>query len=204
MQERIVKFINALRTAGVRVSLAESEDAFRAIKTMGVKEQDNFFISLKSTLIKDAKNLPIFNELFPIFFGSGEAPPMLNISGDLSAEEGRLLAQALRQFNEKLQNMLDKLVNGEMLNEWELSRLAKMTGLTQMEDLRYREWMTERMKKALRFPEVHKAILELAEILASMGLDKQQVTTLSQMMHANQQALEKQLLMDFWISHSAA
>jgi len=193
MEERIVKFINALRTAGVRVSLAESADAFRAIEIMGAKNQDEFYSSLQSSLIKGVNNQSTFNELFPIFFGGGEAPQLLNLSDDLSADEGRILAQALHQFNEKLRNILEKLVNGHMLNESELSRLAKMTGLTQMDDLRYREWMTERLKKALRFPEVHKAIQELAEMLVAMGMDILQVQNLSQMMHANQEALEKQL-----------
>ena len=38
MEERILKFIAALRAGGVRVSLAESADAFAAIDRLGVKE----------------------------------------------------------------------------------------------------------------------------------------------------------------------
>ena len=36
MEERIVRFITALRAGGVRVSLAESADAFRAVEQLGV------------------------------------------------------------------------------------------------------------------------------------------------------------------------
>jgi len=34
MDERVIQFIAGLRAAGVRVSLAESQDAFRAVEHM--------------------------------------------------------------------------------------------------------------------------------------------------------------------------
>ena len=56
MDLRIVQFIAALRASGVRISLAESEDAFRAIEQMGVQEREAFRISLRATLVKDAED----------------------------------------------------------------------------------------------------------------------------------------------------
>jgi hypothetical protein len=193
MEERIVKFIAALRAAGVRVSLAESADAFQAINSMGIKDRQIFRLSLQTTLIKDASNLPIFEELFPIFFSSSENPPMTNPSDDLSPEEARMLAEALRQFSEQLRKMMEKLLKGEQLSQDELDRLGKMVGLSQMDNLHYREWMVQRMKKALRFKEVQEALKELAETLAQMGMDKQRAEQLIQLMQANQHALEDQL-----------
>jgi uncharacterized protein len=193
MEERIIKFITALRAAGVRISLAESEDAFQAIQHLGIKNREMFRLSLQTTLVKDANNLPVFEELFPIFFGGDEMPPMINPSDDLSPEEAEMLAEALRQFNDQLRKLLDKLTNGEMLNPEELERLAKMVGLTQMDNLHYREWMVQRMKKALHFKEVQEALQELAEILAKLGMDKQRAEQLTQLMQANQQAIEDQL-----------
>ena len=35
MEERMIRFITALRAGGVRISLAESEDAFRAVDRGG-------------------------------------------------------------------------------------------------------------------------------------------------------------------------
>lgn len=193
MEERILRFIAALRAAGVRISLAESEDAFRAIDNMGVKDRQTFRLSLKTTLVKDANNIPTFEELFPIFFGSGEMPPLMNPSQDLTPEEAQMLAQALRQFNQRLRKTLKKLVRGEGLSQEELERLARMVGLTQMDDLRYREWMVQRMKKALRFKEVREALRELAETLGGMGMNKERVQQLTQLMGANQEAIEEQL-----------
>ena len=112
MEERIVKFISALRAAGVRISLAESADAFTAIDHLGIQNRENFRLSLRSTIIKDAKSLPIFEEMFPLFFGDSEMPPMMDLSQDLTPEEASQLAQALRQFSDQIRQMLEKLLNG--------------------------------------------------------------------------------------------
>ncbi len=64
MEERLVKFISALRAGGVRASLAESADAFRAVEDLGVQQRDAFRLSLRTTLVKDAESLPVFDEPF--------------------------------------------------------------------------------------------------------------------------------------------
>lgn len=193
MEERIVKFIAALRAAGVRVSLAESADALNAVDELGIKDREGFKLGLQSTLVKDQSSLPIFEELFPLFFGNTEVPPLMDLSKDLTQEEADMLTKALRKFNEQLRQMLERLVNGEQLSPEELERLAKMVGLNQADDLRYRDWMTQRMQKALRFQELREAIKELAELLAQMGMDKQRVEQMRQLLQANQKGLEDQL-----------
>ena len=50
MDQRIVEFVAALRAAGVRVSLAESADAFQAVDEVGVMEREVFKTGLRSTL----------------------------------------------------------------------------------------------------------------------------------------------------------
>ena len=67
MEDRIIKFIAALRAGGVRVSMAESADAFLAVENLGVADREAFRLSLRSTLVKDAESLPTFDELFPLF-----------------------------------------------------------------------------------------------------------------------------------------
>ena len=193
MEERMVKFIAALRSAGVRISLAESADAFLAVDEMGVQNRDNFRLSLRSTLVKDAEHIPTFEEIFPLFFGGQENAPMMNLEDDLTPEEANMLAEALRQFNQKLREMLEKLMRGDKLSQEELDNLSKMVGLNQADNLRYREWMAQRMQKALRFSQVREAIEELAELLAQMGMNKQRVEQLRQLLQANQKGLEEQL-----------
>jgi uncharacterized protein len=193
MEERILKFISALRAGGVRISLAETADAFGAVDAMGVQDREAFRLSLQATLVKEAKDLPAFEELFPLFFDSQEPPPLMNLTQDLTPEEVQMLAQALRQFSGRLRQMLEKLLQGEQLSRQELDEVGQMVGLQHAGDLRYREWLARRMEQALRFPQVQEAVRELMQLLAQMGMNKRRVEQLRQFMHANQQALQDQV-----------
>jgi uncharacterized protein with von Willebrand factor type A (vWA) domain len=193
MEERIVKFISALRSSGVRISLAESADAMKAIEALGVKDKNSFRYSLRATLVKDAEGIPVFDELFPLFFGDSGNLPLMNLSDDLTPEEAHMLADALRQFSDQIRKMLQRLMNGEPLSRDELERLAKFVGLAQADDLRYREWMAQRMQKALRFREVREALQELADVLAQMGMDKQRLDEFQKLMRANLESMQDQI-----------
>lgn len=193
MEERIVKFIAALRSGGVRVSLAESADAFRAVDNLGIQERDAFRLSLRATLVKEAADLGTFEELFPLFFDGTEAPPLMNLTEDLTEEEAAMLAEALRQFGEHLREMLERLLRGEQLSKEELEQLGQMVGLNQADDLRYREWMARRMQRALQFDEVRKAMDEISKLMAQMGMNKQRMEQMRQLIQANMQGLEEQL-----------
>ena len=58
MDERIVQFIAGLRAAGVRVSLAESQDAFRAVGHLGVTDREAFRTALRTTPLASRRGLP--------------------------------------------------------------------------------------------------------------------------------------------------
>ena len=108
MDERMVRFIAALRTAGVRVSLAESADAFQAVSILGVRNRETFKISLRTALVKEARHIPIYEELFPLFFDVSAPPPLSGLSDDLTPEEANMIAEALRQFKDKMRQMLQQ------------------------------------------------------------------------------------------------
>jgi uncharacterized protein with von Willebrand factor type A (vWA) domain len=193
MEDRIVRFIAALRAGGVRVSLAESADAFRAVENLGVEEREAFRLSLRATLVKDANSLPIFEELFPLFFDSADQPPMQDMTEDMTPEEAQMLAQALRMFSEHLRRLMEKLLRGEQLSQEELNQLGQMTGLNRTDDLRHKEWMARRMMRALRFDEVRDAMRELMELMAQMGMSKERLEQMRQLIRANQQAMQDQI-----------
>jgi uncharacterized protein with von Willebrand factor type A (vWA) domain len=193
MDERIIQFISALRSAGVRISLAESKDAFEAVDLMGISNRDAFRLSLRATLVKDASGIPTFEELFPLFFGSGEVPPMMNISEDLSPQEAEMLADALKQLSQRLRDLLDRLIHGEQLSQRELDQLGRLVGLQNADDLRYRDWMSRRMQQALGFSKVREALQELMEMLEEMGMDGQRLQELRQLIQSNQQAMGEQI-----------
>ena len=193
MEDRMIRFIAALRAGGVRVSLAESADAFRAVDNLGVQDRDAFRLSLRATLVKDAASLPTFEELFPLFFDQADDPPMQNLTEDMSEEEANMLAEALRQFNEHLRKMMEKLLRGEQLSQEELQQLGQMTGLNRTTDLRYKEWMARRMMRAMRFDQVKDALREMMQLLAQMGMSKERLDQMRGLLKANQQALQEQV-----------
>jgi uncharacterized protein len=194
MESRILQLISALRASGVRVSLAESAEAFSAVDLMGIQDREAFRLSLRATLIKDLRDIPVFDKLFPLFFGSSQ-PPMMggNPSDDMSPEEAHMLAEALRQFTQDLRERMKRLMNGEPLSRQELEQLGRMAGLSQAEDLRYKNWMAQRMMRALEFPEVREAMQELLEQLAEMGMSRERLDQMRQQIQDNLQAMQEQI-----------
>ncbi len=193
MDERIIKFIHALRSSKVRVSLAESADAMQAIEALGIKDREIFRLALRSTLVKDSSSLPIFDELFPLFFDLDQQPALSDLSEELTPEEAQMIAEALRQFNRELREMLERLLRGKQLSQEELERLGQMVGLARADDLRYREWMAQRMEKALKFKEVQDALRELLELLAEMGMNRERLDQIRRLLKANQEGLREQI-----------
>jgi len=194
MESRILQLISALRASGVRVSLAESAEAFSAVDIMGIQDREEFRLSLRSTLIKDVKDLPVFDKLFPLFFGSTQ-PPMMggNPSDDMTPEEAQMLADALRQFTQSLRQRMQRLMNGEQLSRQELEALGQMVGLNQVDDLRYQNWMVQRMMRALAYPEVRQALKELMEQLQQMGMSRDKVEQMRKMIQGNLEGMREQI-----------
>lgn len=193
MEQRIIDFIAGLRAAGVRVSIAESADAFRAVETLGVQDRDRFRIALRSTLIKEPQDVPIFEQLFPLYFGADAPPAMLNSADDLSPEEMQMLAEAIRQFTGRLREMLQRLLQGKPLSQEELDQLGQLVGLRQADHPALSRWMAQRMLRALGMPEVREALQELWQLLDQMGMNRQTLERLQQLVQANMDALQEQV-----------
>ena len=74
MDERIVEFCGLLRQNGIRVSVAETVDAVRALAVVGIDDQSTVRAALRTTSVKRAIDVPAFDRLFDLFFRSaGEA-----------------------------------------------------------------------------------------------------------------------------------
>ncbi len=193
MDRRIVEFVAALRAAGVRISLAESEDAFKAVDQLGAQEREIFRVILRSTLVKENSDLAAFDQLFPLFFQSGSPPPMANPAQGLSPEEARLIADLLKDMNLQLKRMMEKMLEGRPLTPAELRQLDRMVNLEHVNDLRYQNWVARQMEQALKFKEIRQALEQLLQTLRQMGMDRERVNQLREMMQANQDALQDQL-----------
>ncbi|MGO9449668.1 MAG: VWA domain-containing protein [Candidatus Binataceae bacterium] len=69
LREQLGRFIAELRTAGVRISVAESIDAMNAVASAGL-ERDPMREALAATLIKDEADRVVFDDTFGRFFAA--------------------------------------------------------------------------------------------------------------------------------------
>ncbi|MGB4948033.1 MAG: hypothetical protein WBQ05_12655, partial [Candidatus Competibacter denitrificans] len=73
MDAVINRFVFLLKKQGVRISPAESLDAMRALAWVALDDRDVVQTVLRSTLIKDVRDLPLFDEMFERFFSLPKA-----------------------------------------------------------------------------------------------------------------------------------
>ena len=198
MEDRIARFIAALRASGVRVSVAESQDAWRAIAALGVKDREGFRFSLRSTLVKDADALPTFDELFPLYFGPG-APPLIDPQAELTPEQQQMLREILQELMQQiaadLQQLLDWLLNGGGPTQQDLDDLAEQAGLEDMPSMSpaAARRAARRLQRLLGWDRLGDLLDQLWEALAEAGMDPETIEALQEQVAENQARLEEQL-----------
>jgi len=209
MDQRIIEFIAGLRAAGVRVSLAESADAFRAIESIGVTERERFRAALRATLIKDAADAPEFERLFPIYFGSG-GPPLFDPQRELSPDEMQMLKAALRDLlgdETKLRQLMRYLLQGVNPTREELDQLGKRAGVPLARHPYQQHWLTRRMLRQLGMDEEFQTLMaQLIEKLEQMGMSRATLQRLARLAEENLRRLEEQFeqYVGAQIAHNAA
>ncbi|RME72638.1 MAG: VWA domain-containing protein [Chloroflexi bacterium] len=218
MEQRMIDFIAGLRAAGVRVSVAESQDAFRAARSVGVLNRRAFHDALLTTLVKEAHDRPIFDQLFPLYFGT-DAPPMLNLTESLSPEEKDLLQKALRALLEQMRRqgdrqnrkpgrpgdgtpsdqlnslwqLLQALLQGQQLGQETLEQAGQQAGLPFADHPGQQNWIQQRMMRQLGMHLLDQLIQQLADMLARMGVGQETIDELVEGMEANREALAEQI-----------
>ncbi len=163
MQEKLVEFASLLRQNGVRVSLAETLDAFSASELTGLFERETFRAALRATMIKRASELPVFEELFELYFSG---------LGEIIKQASQAVQDALSMSDQEFQKFLDQVE--KMLKEHgeELSELAKQLLSNQNGQL---EKMLREAARAVRLSNIERTVEEnyFARALArQLGLDK--------------------------------
>jgi uncharacterized protein with von Willebrand factor type A (vWA) domain len=186
MESRILQLISALRASGVRISLAESAEAFSAVEILGIHERERFRQSLRATLVKDFRELPVFDRLFPLYFGLAQ-PPLIgdSVFAQLTPAEAALLADALSRWADHLADRLLRAATGKQLSRDELEALGKSVGLDQAVNPEYQDWWTRRMMRSLGSREVQQAIKALVAQLIARGMDPERIEQLAPLMHRN-------------------
>ncbi len=222
MDQRIIEFIGALRATGVRISIAESEDAFNATRFMGVINRGLFHDALRATLVKEAQDQPTFDDLFPLYFGNDE-PPLLNLMDDLSPQERQLLQQALQALLEQLRQqrqqdgqdqqannqqwrgnptseqinnlleLLQALLQGQNLDQEMLDQAGQRSGLPHATQRYQQRWIEQRMLRHLGMRLLDQLMQQLPDHLQELGMSQEAIDQLMADMEANREALAEQV-----------
>lgn len=195
MDKRMVDFIRALRAAGVRISLAESQDAMFGVESIGVGNRDQFSAALKTTLVKEARDQGIFDYFFPLFFGSGQ-PPMENIPDNLSPEDQDTLQQALQSLMgnmDALKDLLRQLMEGRHFSQEQLQQMGDQAGLQQGDQMYQRQWFERRMNQQAGMRDLQELIEQLMQALEEMGMSQEARQQVGEMLAQNAEALAEQI-----------
>ncbi len=80
--DRHIAFVEALRSAGLPVSLAEGLDAVRAIEALGIGQRETLRAAYAATLLKRQTHRTGFDQVFDLYF-----PAMVGEGFDPSADE---------------------------------------------------------------------------------------------------------------------
>ncbi len=195
METRMVEFIRALRAAGVRISLAESQDAIDSADRVGVLDPNYFKMALKTTLVKERRDQDKFDYFFPLFF-SHNKPPLQNIQEQLSQEDQELLQQAMQALMGKmdaLRQLLQRLLQGREFSDDELAEMGRMAGLQNADEMYQRDWFERRIARQAGLPQLEKWLEQLLEQLEQMGMSDEALAELEAMLRENMQGLSDQL-----------
>lgn len=192
MDNRVVEFIRGLRAAGVRVSLAESVDAMHAVEALGVTNKEVFRSLLRATLVKEHDDFAAFEELFPLYFGSG-GPPLQSALDDMSPEEQEMLQMALSALSGRMQQLLDWLSSGEGPSKEELEEMARRAGVEWANSPQEGRWVTRRMLQQMGFAQMEEQMQQLYEKLQEMGMSQEAIEKLMGVVEANREALAEQV-----------
>lgn len=202
MDDRLIDFIAALRAAGVRVSVAESADALRAMAAAGVADRELFRLALRATLVKEARDRESFDELFPSFFGAG-APPMPNQpSSGMSDDDQQkfneameqMLQQMLEMSNEDLRKLFESMMRGQQMQDGEMRDMLQPTLDNAPTNSRYYEqMMMRRAMRDLEFERLEELLQQLLDKLREAGITEEQLQQLAQEARENQQAMAEQI-----------
>lgn len=188
MDNRIIEFVRGLRAAGVRVSVAESADAMRAISALGVSDKELFRESLRATMIKRMEDRKPFDELFPLYFSSGDAP-LQNAADELAENEMEMLKAALSAMTGRLDRLLDWLTSGQGPTKEELEQLADRAGRRWAQSQRDARWISREMLRQMGFERLEEKLQELVQKLQEMGMSQEAIAKLLGVIDANRDTL---------------
>lgn len=183
MDQRIAEFTALLRSNGLRVSMSEQLDAFRAVRGLGVADRILLRDLLRATMVKRSADLRTYDELFDLYFselGKIVHEAEAGLARSLEVGEGDL-----RRLMEQLQDLLgERGVELSQLAEALLQndggRLEQMlrealgrTGAASIERVYQEGRYAQGMAEAIGMGALGQELDGLRQLLEEMDLDEE-------------------------------
>ena len=185
MDDKIIEFTHLLRENGLKISSAENMDTFSALGLIGIRDRQLFKDALRATLVKRLVDIPVYDELFDLYFtGLGEiikaAGAETMAAMEMSEEE---FQKFLEQLEEALKNMgteLSELAKALLNNntgqlEKMLREAAQQANLQNIQRSFQEGQFANALAQMLGFGQLMQELSGLKEALQKAGLSPQQV-----------------------------
>jgi uncharacterized protein with von Willebrand factor type A (vWA) domain len=187
--ERLLHFIAALRGAGVRISLTESQNAAHAAASVGIANRPCFKAALKASLVKERHQQVAFEQLFPLYFGP-RILPGLPAAQALSPEAQEQLRQALEALQGHLGELLRQLLSGQRPTSRALQQAMEQAGLRAARGLDDVRWLAPRTLEELGLPGLLAQLGDLLKALEAAGMVPAELERVKEWLQANLATLQ--------------
>ncbi len=132
MQRKIVDFTNLLRKSGIRVSMAESIDAFVALDELSLDDREVFRDALRATMVKRSEDIASFDQLFDLYWSAFYD----NLRGAFDQAVGSMSGEFdLEKMLQAIQQGLQSLSGQQEMDLSELAKALLTQDLSQLEQL---------------------------------------------------------------------
>lgn len=198
MDERLIAFIRALRGREVRVSMAESIDALRALEQIDVAERGAVQTALQSSLVKERADMAVFDELFPQFFGVDAPPPMHTPGGGLPDDGAAQLEQMLQELldsldDEALERLIEALMGNGMTRAELRDMMQQKDAMPDMSEGLPLSWAMRMAMDGIGMPIANEMLQMVLERLRQMGVDPAQMKQIERDLRENRATIAQQV-----------
>jgi uncharacterized protein with von Willebrand factor type A (vWA) domain len=200
MEKKIVEFTNLLRKAGVRVSVAESLDAFNAIDEMPLEDRELFKDALRTTMVKRGDDIDTYDRLFDLFWSGFHDQLQNELKQALGGMPGDFdLERLLEQLREMLENMdvdLSELAKALLtMDANALEQLIQQAGeQSEVQNIRNMlqiGFFSRRMVEQMDMEGAGGELKALMDRLREEGMDEDRLNELAELLKAVQEAARR-------------
>jgi uncharacterized protein len=191
VQKKLLEFSQILRKSGVRVSTAETLDAFTALDVLRIEDRAVFRDALRATLVKRGDDVRVFDELFDLFWSGFYADlrqAMDRALADLDHGDGQLEAVLREMADWPVQGgpeaePLSPLARAMLTRDLsQLERLirkaAQRARVSRIENLLQIGFFSRRTLEQLGLSDAGDALRGLAAALEAAGSSPEQIAAL--------------------------